>query len=258
MARVVLAAVGLLALASLLSGCFSSNVPPAATFTRSPSAGGAPLSVFFDASGSLDTDGTITEYAWGFGDGTSADGVSVTHTYALPGTFAAELTVTDDLGASDTSNKMVVVSEPGKEIPVGTKVGETAPDFILENLDGQTVSLSEFRGLVVLLDFWASWCNPCRTTLPHLETLRARYAGDGLVFVGVSVDEDVEDVRLFLEEGLYSEMIALWQSHEAAEAVKQRYGVSEVPRTFVIDRQGIIRWVGHPIRLRDRDIEPWL
>ena len=81
------------------------------------------------------------------------------------------------------------------------------------------------------------------------------------MFVGVSVDEDVEDVedvRLFLEEGLYSEMIALWQSHEAAEAVRQRYGVTDIPRTFVIDRQGIIRWVGHPIRLRDRDIEPWL
>ena len=260
MARVVLAAVGLLALASLLSGCFSSNVPPAATFTRSPSAGSAPLSVFFDASGSLDTDGTITEYAWDFGDGTSADGVSVTHTYALPGTFAAELTVTDDRGASRTATKMVTVSDGGV-ISVGTKVGEKAPDFTLQSLDEQTVSLSQFRGFVVLLDFWASSCSPCRSTLPYLETLRARYAGDGLVFVGVSVDEDVEDVedvRLFLEEGLYSEMIALWQSHEAAEAVRQRYGVTDIPRTFVIDRQGIIRWVGHPIVLRDRDIEPWL
>jgi peroxiredoxin len=141
---------------------------------------------------------------------------------------------------------------------VGKKVGETAPGFIVENLDGQTVSLSQFRGLVVLPGFWASWCNPCRCSLPHLETLRARYAGDGLVFVGASVDEDVEDVRLFLEEGRYSEMIALWESHEAAEAVKQRYGVPEVPRTFVIDRQGIIRWVGHPIVLRDRDLAPRL
>jgi PKD repeat protein len=257
MARVVLAAVGLLALASLLSGCFSSNVPPAATFTRSPSAGGAPLSVFFDASGSLDTDGTITEYAWDFGDGTSADGVSVTHTYALPGTFAAELTVTDDRGASGTATKMVTVSDGGV-ISVGTKVGEKAPDFTLQSLDEQTVSLSQFRGFVVLLDFWASSCGPCRSTLPYLETLRARYAGEGLVLVSVSVDENVEDVRSFLEEGGYSQIVALWQSHEAAEAVRQRYGVSEVPRTFVMDRQGIIRWVGQPIRLRDRDIEPWL
>jgi PKD repeat protein len=257
MARVVLAAVGLLALAFLLSGCFSSNVPPAATFTRSPSAGGAPLSVFFDASGSLDTDGTITEYAWGFGDGTSADGVSVTHTYALPGTFAAELTVTDDRGASGTATKMVTVSDGGV-ISVGTKVGEKAPDFTLQSLDEQTVSLSQFRGFVVLLDFWASSCGPCRSTLPYLETLRARYAGEGLVLVSVSVDENVEDVRSFLEEGGYSQIVALWQSHEAAEAVRQRYGVTDIPRTFVMDRQGIIRWVGQPIVLRDRDIEPWL
>ncbi len=74
----------------------------------------------------------------------------------------------------------------------------------------------------------------------------------------VSVDENVEDVRSFLEEGGYSQIVALWQSHEAAEAVRQRYGVTDIPRTFVMDRQGIIRWVGQPIVLRDRDIEPWL
>jgi PKD repeat protein len=254
---VVLVGLGLVLLLGLLSGCFSPNVSPLAVFTRSPSAGSAPLSVFFDASESRDPDGTITKYAWDFGDGATAKGVSATHTYGSSGTFAAELTVTDDRGASGTATKMVTVSDGGV-ISVGTKVGEKAPDFTLQSLDEQTVSLSQFRGFVVLLDFWASSCGPCRSTLPYLETLRARYAGEGLVLVSVSVDENVEDVRSFLEEGGYSQIVALWQSHEAAEAVRQRYGVTDIPRTFVIDRQGIIRWVGHPIVLRDRDIEPWL
>ena len=256
--RVALAGVWVLATAALLSGCSPPNASPVAAFTRSPSSGSAPLSVFFDASPSRDVDGTIVQYAWDFGDGANGKGLSTTHTYPASGTFAAELRVTDDRGAHGVAGKMIVVSAGGEETPVGNEVGETAPDFTLRDLDGQTTSLSQFRGLVVLLDFWASWCTPCRVSMPYLESLRESLAGEGLVLVSVSVDESGEDARAFLEEGDYSEIVALWQSHEAAEAVRERYGVSEVPRTFVIDRQGIIRWAGHPITLRDYHIEPWL
>lgn len=248
----------LAALSALLSGCFFLNRSPVASFTRSPSAGQVPLSVFFDASASYDPDGTIVSHEWRFGDGATGSGVTTTHTYRAAGSYAAELAVSDDRGARNKTTKMIVVSAPGEEIPVGTKVGQAAPDFTLKNLEGEDVSLSQFRGLVVLLDFWESACPPCRETMPYLETLRERYAPDGLVLVAVSLDQSAEELEDFLAAGGYSEVISLWESQAAAEEVKERYGVAGVPHTFVIDRQGIIRYSDHPIRLRDRNIEPWL
>jgi len=255
--RAVSAIVLLASLTYLLSGCSLFNAAPTASFRRSPEAGNAPLSVFFDASASADPDGTIVTFAWSYGDGRTGDGVTTTHTYASAGLYETKLSLTDDGGANGTTIRMVTVTEPGAAIPVGTHVGEAALNFTLQDLDGKETSLSQFRGYVVLLDFWASGCAPCTQTLPYLETLRKRYAADGLVLVGVSLDENALDIARFLATGGYSEMITLWESHDAAEKVKDLYGI-DIPHTFLIDRQGVIRWSNGPIHLRDRDITPWL
>ena len=241
----------------LLSGCSSFNAAPAASFRRSPQAGNAPLSVFFDASTSADPDGTIVTFAWRYGDGGVGDGVTTTHTYTSAGLYETELSVTDDQGGTGTTMRMVDVTAPGAAIPVGTRVGQAALDFTLKNLEGKDTSLSQFRGYVVLLDFWASGCASCTETLPYLETLRERYSPDGLVLVAVSLDENSLDITRFLATGSYSDMITLWESHDAAARVMDLYGV-DIPHTFLIDRQGVIRWSNGPIHLRDRDITPWL
>ncbi len=242
--------------ASLL-GCFAVNVLPLASFTRSPSSGQAPLQVRFDATLSVDADGTIARYDWTFGDGGEASGPETTHIYESSGLYEAVLVVTDNRGASASQARMVDVADPHGGPPVGPEIGKKAPPFTLLDLDGNEVSLLDFRGEVVLLDFWASSCAPCRTTLPWLEELRAQYAGQGLVLLGVCLDSDIAGARAFLEAS-GCQMLALWGSLAAAEGVRTLYGVGAIPRTFLIDRQGLVRYVDHPIRLRERDIEPWL
>ena len=248
----------LLVILALLSGCFLLNTPPVASFTRSPSFGQSPLSVFFNAETSTDSDGTIASYDWSFGDGASGTGVTTTHTYETPGTYSAELTVTDDRGARDSTIRMVTVEDAEEEAPVGVEIGQIAPEFTLEDFQGEGVSLSDLRGQVVILDFWASWCSPCRYSMPHLDDLGGRYQDQGLVVLGVCLDQDGQDAADFLSENGYSHVLAVWESYEAAQAVKLLYNVDGIPHTFLLDRQGIIRYSDHPIRLRDHHIEPWL
>jgi peroxiredoxin len=243
-------------IALVVTGCFRYNGAPTASFTRTPSFGPAPLAVYFDASASRDPDGTIISYAWDFDDGNTSLGDQVAHTYSVEGTYSVELTVTDDEGAQDRFVRVVDVRAAGELPPVGVDVGSLASDFTLPDLfTGEPRSLSDLRGYVVLLDFWASTCPPCRSSMPHLEDLRSRFAEDGLVVVAVNVDASAEAARQFVEEGGYEDFILL---RDADESIRALYDVVGIPHTYVIDRQGIIRYEDHPIRLRDRDIEPWL
>jgi len=241
-----------------LAACVALNRPPIATFTRSPAVGDAPLAVFFDASESVDPDGAVLSYAWAFGDGTIGDGPRTAHMYAIAGTYEVTLAVADDRGAEGSAVRAVSVSDPANPPTVGPEVGQLAPDFTLENLEGSEVSLSDYRGYVVLLDFWRSTCTSCRVTMPHLETLRASYAAEGLVVIAVNLDVTEAEAIDFLTENGFDAFIALHGSLTEAEAVRATYGVEGIPHTFVIDRQGIVRHADHPIRLRDRHIEPWL
>src|SRR5262249_10384876 len=82
--------------------------------------------------------------------------------------------------------------------------GHAAPSFAVRTLDGKTFKMSEQVGKPVVLDFWATWCAPCRASLPHFDTIQGRYAHDGLVVLGLSVDEtQPSDVRRFAEKQGY-------------------------------------------------------
>ncbi len=256
--RAFVAFVLLTVIAILLAGCLERNASPIASFTRSPASGPSPLSVFFDATLSYDPNDTIFTYEWQFGDGSTGTEEIATHTYSSFGIYEARLTVTDNKGAANSAARMVTVFDPTVEIPVGTKIGDLAPGFTLKDLQGESISLSDFRGKVVIFDFWASWCPPCRSSMPHLDEMRKRYQDEGLVVVTISLDPNTADISNFLEENGFTDLVVLWESPTAAQAVKTLYGVSGIPHTFVVDRQGIIRYSDHPIRLRDRNIEPWL
>jgi len=244
--------------ASLLTGCISLNRAPIPSFTRTPSSGEAPLAVFFDATGSVDPDGTIVEFAWAFGDGATASTKTATHVYSQAAVFEATLTVRDDRGETANLTRAISVLDPTNSPTTGTEIAQRAPDFTLRSLGGTDVTLSDYRGLVVLLDFWRSTCPPCRTTMPHLESLRARFAEEGLVLVGVNLDASEAEAREYIEANGLDEFIVLRGTLDEAQAIRNRYGVEGIPHTFVIDRQGIVRYTDHPLRLRDRHIEPWL
>jgi thiol-disulfide isomerase/thioredoxin len=141
--------------------------------------------------------------------------------------------------------------------PVGHRVGDVAPSFSLPTLDGEPISLSDYAGRVVILDFWASWCVPCRLSMPSLEAM-ARDLGDEVVLVGVSLDRTETDARSYVASKDYSDLVPLYGSLTQARAVAGDYGVLGIPRTFVIDRDGIVRFAGHPSRLSRNLVESLL
>jgi len=119
-----------------------------------------------------------------------------------------------------------------------------APAFTIRGLDGHTVKLSDFKGKVVVLDFWATWCGPCRASLPHLNEVQGRFAGRGLVVVGISVDDtEPQNIRHFVDGlGLKFRMAM------ADERVLDLYGpIRQIPTTFFINRRGEVarRVVGY-------------
>jgi peroxiredoxin len=134
-------------------------------------------------------------------------------------------------------------------VATGTRIGELAPDFALRSLDGTSVSLSRFRGRVVILDFWASWCGPCRDTMPSLHDLWHDVASRGVDLVGVSLDRTASAASSYLASNGFGDMTALWESAEASQAVASLYGVRGIPRTLIIDRDGIVRFNNHPALL---------
>jgi cytochrome c biogenesis protein CcmG/thiol:disulfide interchange protein DsbE len=120
---------------------------------------------------------------------------------------------------------------------VGAKVGDIAFDFSLPDENGDQVALSDFRGKVVVLDFWATWCPPCRKEIPGFVQLQKKYPDDVAV-VGVSLDQEGwKKVSPFMEQNDINYTIVLGD-----ESVTRKYGgINGIPTTFVIDGEGVIR-----------------
>ncbi|TET66561.1 MAG: TlpA family protein disulfide reductase [Dehalococcoidia bacterium] len=119
----------------------------------------------------------------------------------------------------------------------GPEIGKLAPDFQLSNLDGQVVSLGDFRGKPVLLNFWASWCGPCRYEMPFLQEIYQAWSGKGLVVLTVNLQENPSRVKEFVEEFGLSFPVLLATSQEVPLA----YNIRGIPATFFIDKNGIIQ-----------------
>ena len=112
-----------------------------------------------------------------------------------------------------------------------------APDFTLPQLSGQPLKLSDYRGKVVLLDFWATWCEPCRAEIPHFVELQGKYGSQGLQIIGVSMDDTRDPVPAFYEKFKMNYPVVMGNAH-----IGEVYGgVLGLPIAFLIDRQGQIR-----------------
>ncbi len=121
--------------------------------------------------------------------------------------------------------------------PSPIKIGAPAPKLVLKDLQGRTVDLEDLKGKVVIVDFWATWCEPCQIMIPWLEEFHNRYASQGLEIVGVSMDDDVKDVKPFVDKAKMNYPI-LFGNDAIADAWG---GVFGLPTSFMIDRQGKIR-----------------
>ena len=119
-------------------------------------------------------------------------------------------------------------------------VGATAPAFTLRRLEGPgKVSLASYRGKPVVLNFWASWCEPCKSEAAVLERDWTTYRGRGVVFLGVDYHDLGSDARRFVS----AHALTFPMLEDGSGSVTDRYGISQVPETYVLDRQG--RVVAH-------------
>jgi len=124
-----------------------------------------------------------------------------------------------------------------EETESGPLEGSKAPDFSLTTLDGKKVTLSQLKGKVVLLDFWASWCSPCRRSMPHIEETWAKYQKKGLMVIGVNVDKESSSAQKFLNGFKVSYPVGM----DPNAKVLGSYQVMSMPTAFLIDKKGIVR-----------------
>ena len=131
-------------------------------------------------------------------------------------------------------------SEPAQQptnIQVGDWVGKPAPDFQVKDLNGEDLSLEKYKGQIVLLDFWATWCPPCIAEIPKLKKVYEKYKDQNFQIIGISLDRSMPPLAAYVtDEGLK------WDHYwDERRNVRNQYGVSAIPTAFLIDRDGIIR-----------------
>ncbi len=115
---------------------------------------------------------------------------------------------------------------------------QKAPDFSWQTSNGKVMHLSDLQGKVVLLDFWATWCGPCRMTIPHVEALYKKYKDKGVVVIGINLDNAANRnaVRQFIKEKGITYLVI----SDASGTVANEYGATSIPRFFFIDKHGNI------------------
>jgi len=125
----------------------------------------------------------------------------------------------------------------GQALAVGLQ--DEAPDFTLKSLDGGNLRLEEYRGQVVLINFWASWCGPCRQEMPLLDRLHHRYEDTGFAVLGINVEGDSDSAQEIVDKTKVTFPILI----DVGQKVSELYNLEAMPRTVVVDRDGVIRYI---------------
>ena len=119
---------------------------------------------------------------------------------------------------------------------VAAAVGDAAPAFVLPTAESGTISLEQLRGQVVYVDFWASWCGPCRRSFPWMNEIQQRYGGRGVTIVAINVDAKRADAERFLRQ--YPATFAV--VYDGVGATPRAYDVKAMPSSYLVDREGRI------------------
>ena len=131
-------------------------------------------------------------------------------------------------------------------------VGAKMPSSALKDLAGKAIDPSALAGKVVIIDFWASWCAPCKQELPALEKLYKKYKDKGLLVIGVSVDNELDKARALAK----SLKLSFPNAHDGEHALAEKFDPPRMPSSYVIDQKGIVRHVHAGFRAGDEaDIE---
>jgi thiol-disulfide isomerase/thioredoxin len=131
----------------------------------------------------------------------------------------------------------------------GSSMNATAPAFELPTRAGGRISLESLRGQVVMINFWASWCGPCRQEFPALDQIYRKYGPMGFSLIAVNVESDPTDAERFLAKVPVSFPIA----YDRDNVVSGEYGVSAMPTTLIVDRKGQVRWLHRAYKPGDED-----
>jgi peroxiredoxin len=136
---------------------------------------------------------------------------------------------------------LVCLLAAGEAVAAGANsvVGKPAIDFTLKTTTGKNLRLAELRGEVVLVNFWATWCGPCRQEMPLLEKLHQKYKDLGFVMLGINVEADTSGMEKYLKDVPVSFPIL----NDGTNSVAKMYGVDGMPNTVIIDRNGVVRHV---------------
>ena len=143
------------------------------------------------------------------------------------------------VGAVGCNQHTAALSAPKEVLIMAGDVGSHLPDFALKDLQGHQISSAQLRGKVVLIDFWATWCQPCKKEMPGYQKLLDRYGSGGFVVIGFKFDTmaDVEDPLKFAHR-----MGVRYPLAVAPDELKQRFGgIEGLPTTMLYDREGILR-----------------
>lgn len=131
----------------------------------------------------------------------------------------------------------------------GLEPGENAPEFTLPDIDFKNpVVFSAYKGKIVYLDFWASWCRPCLDSLPWLSEIHVEFKAQGFTVLAINIDEEVADGRKFLDRHPVAYVVASDQRGE----VSRQYGINIMPTSFLIDRNNKVRLIHEGFKLKDK------
>ena len=148
--------------------------------------------------------------------------------------FRKLVEIHERLGNAELANEYRLKADP-----VLALIGKTVPDFSAIDLDGNPISLEQYRGKVVLLDFWAVWCGPCIAEMPTVKAVYNSYKDEGFDIIGISLDTDEDRLRDYLKENHIP-----WRQVFSGEGwkspVAQQYGIRAIPAPWLIDKDGTL------------------
>ena len=138
---------------------------------------------------------------------------------------------------TDRKDRKGALTELSVENATGTFAGKPAIDFEVVDLDGQTLSLKKYKGKIVLLDFWATWCPPCIAEMPNLKRIYAKFQNKNFIIIGISLDRGIAPLKSYIS----NENISWPQYFDNGGQIAKIYGITHIPTTFLIDGKGIIQ-----------------